>query len=300
MPSPLSGLNIVSLPADILYNTGTVFAGSVPIGVTKGPPKFTNNRTFNNVEFDGKYAGVLGLDRVINGDPTISFSMLEIGPAATGNQILKFEPGATLATATAPATPGTITPTPSITGGALTAGTYYYKVTALNAGGESLASAEVSSTVASGITGSVALAITAVGTATAYRWYRGTGAGLEDRYYQTATNAYTDIGSAAYSLGAPPAGGSGSTTTYTPKPGGSLLVLADYVVDLRVVWERGYDGSGNYLSVYMPWALCNKYDISGQDKKEAMISVEFVGRINYASQVLTTAAAVIEYRNSKP
>jgi hypothetical protein len=299
MPAPLSGYVNANFPSDILYNTGVVFAGSTRFGVTKGPPKFTTNRAFNNIDFDGKYASLVGLDRPTHGDPSLAFTMLEIGPAATGNQILKLEPGVTLATTTAPATPGTITPTPSITGGALTAGTYFYKVTAINAGGESLASAEVSSTVASGVTGSIALSITAVGTATAYRWYRGTGAGLENVYYQSASNAFTDVGGAS-TLGTPPAGGSGTTTTYTPKSSGALLAIGDYVADVRAMWERGSDGSGNYFGVYLPYALCTKYDIAGQDTKEGLISVEFMGRINPATQVITDPAYKLEYRNSLP
>jgi hypothetical protein len=299
MPAPLSGLVNANFPADILYNAGVVFAGSTRFGVTKGPPKFVTNRTFDNVDFDGKYAPVLLLDRPKHGEPMLSFTMMELGPAATGNQILKFEPGAALATATAPATPGTITPTPSITGGVLTAGTYFYKVTALNAGGESLASAEVSSTVASGVTGSIALAITAVGGATAYRWYRGTGAGLENVYYQSASNAFTDVGGAS-TLGTPPAGGSGTTTTYTPKSSGALLAIGDYVADVRVLWERGFDGSGLYFGPYLPYALCTKYDIAGQDAKEGLIAVELMSRINPATTVLTAAPYVLEYRNSLP
>lgn len=299
MPAPLSGLNATNFPQDILYNSGIVFQGSTRFGVTRGAPKWTPNRTIDNIAFDGKYAPVKGLDRPMHGEPSIAFTMLEIGQAATGGQIAKLEPGATSATATAPATPGTITPTPSITGGALTAGTYFYKVTAINAGGESLASAEVSSAVASGVTGSIALAISAVGGATAYRWYRGTGAGLENVYYQSASNAFTDVGGLA-TLGTPPAGGSGSTTTYTPKASGALLAPGDYVTDLRVMWERGSDGSGLYFAVYMPTALCSRYDITGQNRSEATIAAEFVGRLDAATQVLTAAPYTLEYRNSLP
>lgn len=299
MPSPLSGFVNANFPSDILYNAGIVFAGSTRIGVTKGPPKFSTNRTFNNVDFDGKYASLVGLDRPSHGDPSLAFTMLEVGPAATGNQILKLEPGATLASASAPATPGTLTATGSITGGTLTAGSYFYKWTAVNAGGESLASAEATATVASGTTGSVALSGTAVSGATAYRWYRGTGAGLENTYYQTASNSYTDTGTLG-TLGTPPAGGSGTTTTYTPKSSGALLATGDYVADLRVLWERGYDGSGLYFGPYLPYALCTKYDIAGQDTKEGLISVEFIGRINPATQVLTDPAYKLEYRNSLP
>lgn len=299
MPAPLSGVINANFPTDILYNAGIVFNGSTPIGVTKGPPKFVTNRTWNNIDFDGKYAPGVGLDRAIHGEPTISFTMMELGPAATGGQAAKFEPGATIATLNAPGTPGTITPTPSITGGALTAGTYYYKVTALNAGGESVASAEASTTIASGTTGSVGLAITAVSGATAYRWYRGTAAGLESVYYQSASNSFTDVGGASI-LGSPPAGGAGTTTTYTPVAAGSLLSVGNYITDFRVLWERQADGSGLYFAVWLPYALCAKYDISGQDAKEALIAVDFVGRINPATSALTTPAYGLEFRTAKP
>jgi hypothetical protein len=94
------------------------------------------------------------------------------------------------------ATPGTVTPTGSTTGGALAAATYYYKVTALTARGETLPSAEASVTT-TGTTGSVGLAWVAITGATGYNVYRGTGAGLENVYYSVIANAFTDVGGVA-------------------------------------------------------------------------------------------------------
>ncbi|HEV2709144.1 MAG TPA: hypothetical protein VGU67_02925 [Edaphobacter sp.] len=92
--------------------------------------------------------------------------------------------------------PGTVTPTPSTTGGTLAAGNYFYKVTALNAAGETTGSAEASTTT-TGSTGSVALAWAAVSGATSYRVYRGTAAGAESVFYTTGTNSYTDTNAAS-------------------------------------------------------------------------------------------------------
>jgi hypothetical protein len=92
--------------------------------------------------------------------------------------------------------PGTVTPTGSATGGTLAAATYFYKVTALNAAGETTGSPEASVTT-TGTTSSVALAWAAVTGATSYKVYRGTAAGLESVFYTTSTNSFTDTGAAA-------------------------------------------------------------------------------------------------------
>lgn len=109
--------------------------------------------------------------------------------------------------------PGTVTPTGSTTGGTLAAATYYYKVTALNAVGETTGSTEASVTT-TGSTSSVALAWAAVTGATSYRIYRGTAAGSENVYYTSATNAFTDTG-ATGTAGTVPV----SNTTQVSAPG---------------------------------------------------------------------------------
>ena len=75
------------------------------------------------------------------------------------------------ATATALASPGTVTATPAITGGSLPAGSYGYKVSAYNSYGETLASTEATATVASGVAGTVSLSWAAVTGAVGYRIY---------------------------------------------------------------------------------------------------------------------------------
>jgi predicted secreted protein len=97
--------------------------------------------------------------------------------------------------AAALAAPGTVTPTPSSSGGTLAAGTYFYKVTATNAAGETIGSPEATTTT-TGSTGSVALAWSAVSGATGYKIYRGASAGAESVFFTSATNSFTDVGGA--------------------------------------------------------------------------------------------------------
>ena len=96
----------------------------------------------------------------------------------------------TVATATNLAAPVLASATPSPTGGTLAAGTYYYKVSATTAAGESVASNEVNA-VTTGTTSSVALAWSSVGAATGYRVYAGTAAGAENRLVAAVSEATT-------------------------------------------------------------------------------------------------------------
>ncbi len=99
-------------------------------------------------------------------------------------------PGANTAGIDAPAIP---TLTSSASGGTLAAGTYFYKIVAVNAAGTSLGSPEASITV-TGSTSSVSLSWAAVQGAVSYRVYRGTSAGSEDHYQTAASNSFTDTG----------------------------------------------------------------------------------------------------------
>lgn len=95
---------------------------------------------------------------------------------------------------TAVATPGTVTPTGSGSGGSLAAGTYAYRVAARNAVGTTLAGAETTPYVASGSTSSVALAWSAVTGATGgYDVYGRTPSG-EVFLKHVSSNSYTDTG----------------------------------------------------------------------------------------------------------
>lgn len=100
------------------------------------------------------------------------------------------------------AAPGTVTPTPEAGGGTLTAAAYKYKVTSVNAtgSGESLPSPEA--TVTAEASGKVKLAWVAVAGAGSYNVYRTAaagGTGTEHFVANTATNSYTDTGTATTS-----------------------------------------------------------------------------------------------------
>ena len=115
----LSGMTIANFPSDVITDAGVVYIGSTKFGVTRGAPKFNPNRSWSNIEFDGKFAPVKGLDRPMNGEPVLSFTMLELGIATTGNQLPKIEPGATVVTSV-----GTTTYTPLASGALMAAGNY--------------------------------------------------------------------------------------------------------------------------------------------------------------------------------
>lgn len=165
-----------TLPSDVLLDTGVLKIGAALIGVTRGAPKFDPAFTVENLGFDGKHAPILGLDRKFHGESLITATILEFGPAASGNQIARLEPG-----------------------------------------------------------------------------------------------------SVAVDSGTTP----NTITTITPQAGGSLYVAGNYVSDLRLIFERGIAAGASvrkYAAIHMAKAFCRKWDLQGQDKSEAIINVEFVGR----------------------
>ncbi|MGN6724110.1 MAG: hypothetical protein ACTHJM_16000 [Marmoricola sp.] len=92
--------------------------------------------------------------------------------------------------------------TTSTTGGTLAAATYYWKVTAKSASGETLASNEVTATT-TGTTSSQPLSWTAVPGAASYNVYRGTTSGGENVQYNTASTSFTDTGATGSSVSPP-------------------------------------------------------------------------------------------------
>src|SRR5581483_384979 len=148
------------------------------------------------------------------------------GASGTYLQLTPTVPGTPIGTVTASAAVGSGTTTPTLTcsstlatpvngafasggttGGALSNGTYYYRISAINAAGETLASAETSLTLSGGTsTQKINLAWSQVPGALGYRIYgRSTGA---EQFITGVTGettlAYTDLGSIAPS-GALPA-----------------------------------------------------------------------------------------------
>jgi hypothetical protein len=150
------------------------------------------------------------------------------------------------------AAPSGLAGTASATGGSLATGTYSYKVTALNATGETLPSNEVGVPV-TGPTGSVALSWGAVAGATGYRVYRGTAPGAENAYYTASSSSFTDTGAAA-TAGTPNAGARAKiwvdrttqlgrddwTRTHSIAGGNSAGTPLDPAVGNRKVWGPGY------------------------------------------------------------
>ena len=123
-------------------------------------------------------------------------------------------------------------PVGSTTGGALPAGTYFYKVTALGLHGETIGSNEVSVTTTGG-TSSVALSWTAITGAASYRVYRGTAAGAESIYFAATGATFTDVN------GASTAGTVPTTDTSSNAPRKNRGVV---VTDERFIVALGADG----------------------------------------------------------
>jgi hypothetical protein len=111
------------------------------------------------------------------------------------------------------ATPSGLALVAFTTGGSLAAATYYWKVTGLNATGETVGSNEVTATT-TGSTSSVTLSWQAMPGATSYRIYRGTTTGSEDHYQASSTNSFTDTGATGTSGTVPVSNTTG--TTWTP------------------------------------------------------------------------------------
>lgn len=68
------------------------------------------------------------------------------------------------------------------------------------------------------------------------------------------------------------------TGVITPKKAGLLYAAADYLTNLRLVFER-LDNSG-FVQVRFPVAYCRKYSLKGTDGEEAEVAVEFEARLD--------------------
>lgn len=132
--------------------------------------------------------------------------------------------------------------TTSTTGGTFAAGTYYWKVTAKNSAGETLASNEVTATT-TGSTSSQPLSWTAPAGATSYNVYRGTAAGAENTLVANViTTSYTDTGTAGTTAVVPTASTYGYPVT----------------VSLSLVPTGGTVGDGTHR-------ILNNYSLAAND-----------------------------------
>ena len=105
--------------------------------------------------------------------------------------------------------------------------------------------------------------------------------------------AKLEPGASTASAGTPP------VETITPKAGGGFLATGDYATNVRLLFERGAQGSGKYVAVLFPKALCTKYDVSTQPGKEGQVSVEFSARLPLTAAI-NAAPYQIEYRTDIP
>lgn len=115
---PLSGWLSTS-DDDLLLGPAIVRVASTNWGVTRGGIRGSPGWEYVPIDFDGRHSPIKGLDRKFYGAAEIGFTMLDIGLAATGNQIAKLEANSSAASAGSPNVT-TITPAD---GGALH-GTY--------------------------------------------------------------------------------------------------------------------------------------------------------------------------------
>lgn len=140
-------------------------------------------------------------------------------------------------------------PSTATTGGTLAAATYYYKVSALNAAGETLPSGEQSQ-VTTGSTSTVTVNWAAVPGATSYRVYRGTAAGAENVYFTAGAGAtsFVDTG-AAGTAGTPAAANTTGSGLGVSVRGGEYMFLAEGTVGGATVSLQIQNPNGNWTDV---------------------------------------------------
>jgi hypothetical protein len=119
MPTPNSGLS-ATLPADVLLDSGVLYMNAdVAFCATDGGLSFDPAPTRENIDFDGKFYAVQGLDRMTGGAPKISGKVIE----ASATKLSAYEAGS------ASNTVGAVTTlTPRIAGELYGAGDYVSNV----------------------------------------------------------------------------------------------------------------------------------------------------------------------------
>jgi len=162
------------------------------------------------------------------------------------------------------ATPSEVSAT-ATSGGTLSAGTYYYVVTALDSNNLSSAkSTEVSCTVDGSTTNACQISWSSVSGAAKYRVWRGTSSGGENQYFETTATSYTDTGTTGTS-GTPPSSPisayfAGNVGIGTTAPSEKLHVVGDTKIG-NIVIRGGGDKvaridntvTGGELRAYVNW-----------------------------------------------
>lgn len=130
------------------------------------------------------------------------------------------------------------------TGGTFAAGTYFWKVTATDANGETIGSNEVTATLAAN--GTQVLNWGAITGATGYKVYRGTTAGGQDKLITTlgTVTTYTDTGTAGTAASVPSTNTTGAGTRHKVSMNSTTLPHRSYVFEVK-------DGNAK-VRIYVP------------------------------------------------
>ena len=142
---------------------------------------------------------------------------------------------------------------PSAAGGTVAAGTYYGKVTAINAVGESIGSYESVGIVTGGATSSIVWTWAPVPGATSYRLYVGTAPGAEGSYFASAGAANT------------------VTQTTTAGTAGAIPGIA--------------------AQTFVPLSLMNSFDVSGAENVAGFDTFDSDDPIEFAGKQRRTLSA---------
>lgn len=171
-----------------------------------------------------------------------------VGTAATAG--VPFTASLSRTPISALAAPTGLSATPAVAGGALANGTtYYYKVTALTALGETSPSTEVSAAATS--TGAIAVSWTASAGATAYKIYRGGSSGGEVLLAQIPPGtSYTDFGTPLPGTATPPASNTAAVavptlTSATSDTAAGSVAAGTYFYKITAVTALGETTASN-------------------------------------------------------
>jgi hypothetical protein len=255
------------------FTGGTVTLNGASLGVVKSLSSLSIANPLNTGRYFFGSSGLKGKPipnafMTVTGTLTVEFADLTaynlFVSGAMSQIVFDFTSGFTLGTTTALSTPAAPTLTPSSSGGTLATGSYQYRISALNAAGETLAGPEAGAPAAvTGPTGSVAISWTAIPNASGYRVYGRTASG-ETLLATTTTNAYTDTGALTPNSVALPSG----NTTGSALPerirfsmpaaqfrGDSPNVAGPEVLELQVPFQAFNDGGSNNYGLLAPLVI---------------------------------------------